>query len=211
MITCYCGYCGCAPEPVEVSITNYNTTTFPVGYLYEIGVSDPIPVGAVLCDGRALSRTLYHSLFEVIGTTYGSGDGTTFNVPELDSTDILLRYVIQAVDQTSAIVASMRTVVSTVVNSGTTSTVTMQVKDNTGTNLSGNFVLHYWFIDSTSALDKKSAVAPEVPSVNEATVATDATGQYVLEIEETGTESTWYIVVAMSDQLYVSPAIIAGV
>lgn len=42
------------------------------------------PTGWLLCDGSAVSRTDYAALFAVIGTTYGSGDGsTTFNVPNL--------------------------------------------------------------------------------------------------------------------------------
>jgi len=42
------------------------------------------PVGYLLCDGTAVSRTLYADLFTAIGTTYGVGDGsTTFNVPDL--------------------------------------------------------------------------------------------------------------------------------
>lgn len=40
------------------------------------------PLGWLKCDGRAVSRTTYSALFDVIGTTYGSGDGsTTFNLP----------------------------------------------------------------------------------------------------------------------------------
>ena len=40
--------------------------------------------GFLLCDGAAVSRVTYYSLFTVIGTTYGAGDGTTtFNVPNL--------------------------------------------------------------------------------------------------------------------------------
>lgn len=40
------------------------------------------PSGWLLCDGSNVSRTTYASLFAVIGTTYGAGDGsTTFNVP----------------------------------------------------------------------------------------------------------------------------------
>src|SRR5690606_11752046 len=36
------------------------------------------------CDGSAVSRTDYADLFEVIGTSYGVGDGsTTFNLPNL--------------------------------------------------------------------------------------------------------------------------------
>lgn len=42
------------------------------------------PEGWLICNGQAVSRTTYADLFAVIGTTYGSGNGsTTFNVPEL--------------------------------------------------------------------------------------------------------------------------------
>ena len=38
----------------------------------------------LLCDGSAISRVGFASLFKVIGETYGSGDGsTTFNLPDL--------------------------------------------------------------------------------------------------------------------------------
>jgi microcystin-dependent protein len=43
-----------------------------------------IDPGFLACDGSAVSRTTYASLFSAIGTTYGAGDGsTTFNVPDL--------------------------------------------------------------------------------------------------------------------------------
>ena len=43
-----------------------------------------VPTGALLCNGSAVSRTTYATLFGVIGTTFGGGDGsTTFNVPDL--------------------------------------------------------------------------------------------------------------------------------
>ncbi len=36
------------------------------------------------CDGSAISRTTYSTLFSLVGTTYGVGDGsTTFNIPDL--------------------------------------------------------------------------------------------------------------------------------
>lgn len=58
---------------------------------------DPVPSGAVMhfamssaptgwlkANGAAISRTTYASLFAAIGTTFGSGDGSsTFNVPDL--------------------------------------------------------------------------------------------------------------------------------
>lgn len=44
----------------------------------------------LLCDGAAVSRTTYATLFGLIGTTYGVGDGsTTFNVPDLRGRTII--------------------------------------------------------------------------------------------------------------------------
>lgn len=63
------GASGMDPTPIG-SIVSFAGATAPSGYL--------------LCDGSAVSRTSYASLFAVIGTTYGSGDGsTTFNLPDL--------------------------------------------------------------------------------------------------------------------------------
>lgn len=42
------------------------------------------PAGFLNCDGALVSRTIYASLFSVIGTVYGAGDGaTTFALPDL--------------------------------------------------------------------------------------------------------------------------------
>jgi len=55
----------------------------------EVGAIKPwgkttAPDGYVLCDGASLVRTgTYADLFAVIGTTYGTADGTHFNVPDL--------------------------------------------------------------------------------------------------------------------------------
>ena len=43
-----------------------------------------IPSGWLTCDGRAVNRLDYASLFSVIGTEWGTGDGgVTFNIPDL--------------------------------------------------------------------------------------------------------------------------------
>lgn len=49
------------------------------------GVS--LPSGGYLsCNGQAVSRTTYSALFAIVGTVYGTGDGsTTFNLPNLTS------------------------------------------------------------------------------------------------------------------------------
>lgn len=55
----------------------------PVGTVMPTALSNA-PVGWLLCYGQAISRASYASLFNAIGTTYGSGDGTTtFNLPDL--------------------------------------------------------------------------------------------------------------------------------
>ena len=47
-------------------------------------MASTVPTGYLECNGQAVSRTEYKSLFDVIGTTYGEGDkSTTFNVPDL--------------------------------------------------------------------------------------------------------------------------------
>jgi microcystin-dependent protein len=40
------------------------------------------PAGWNLCDGSSLSRTTYASLFAICSNTFGSVDGSTFNVPD---------------------------------------------------------------------------------------------------------------------------------
>lgn len=43
-----------------------------------------LPAGYLPCDGSAVSRSTYATLFGVIGTTFGAGDGSsTFNLPDL--------------------------------------------------------------------------------------------------------------------------------
>lgn len=48
------------------------------------------PSGYLLCNGATVSRTTYSKLYSVIGTTYGTGDGsTTFNLPNLNNNSFL--------------------------------------------------------------------------------------------------------------------------
>jgi microcystin-dependent protein len=45
--------------------------------------SNTIPTDWKLCNGDAISRTTFATLYSLIGTTFGAGDGsTTFNVPD---------------------------------------------------------------------------------------------------------------------------------
>lgn len=62
---------------------NKVTQTILIGEIKMYAGNDE-PTGWLKCDGRAVSRTTYSALFNVIGTTYGTGDGsTTFNLPDM--------------------------------------------------------------------------------------------------------------------------------
>jgi microcystin-dependent protein len=55
----------------------------PTGCIMQFAGSS-IPNGWLACNGSAVNRSTYITLFGVIGTTYGVGDGsTTFNLPDL--------------------------------------------------------------------------------------------------------------------------------
>jgi len=56
--------------------------TVPAGSLLMWSLASA-PAGYLLCDGSAVSRTTYKRLYDVIGTTFGNGNGSsTFNLPD---------------------------------------------------------------------------------------------------------------------------------
>lgn len=63
----------------------YSPGGVPLGSILAYGAdaAEP-PYGFLFCEGQAVSRTLYPDLFDLYGTKWGSGDGsTTFNIPNL--------------------------------------------------------------------------------------------------------------------------------
>jgi microcystin-dependent protein len=67
-----------SPAPAQISELG-----LAVGTIVPYGGAS-IPTGWLLCDGTAYSRGLYRTLYDAIGTSFGTGDGaTTFNVPDL--------------------------------------------------------------------------------------------------------------------------------
>ena len=59
-------------------------SALPLGSILPYAGSTAPTSNFVLCYGQAISRTTYASLFSLVSTTYGTGDGsTTFNVPDL--------------------------------------------------------------------------------------------------------------------------------
>ena len=55
----------------------------PSGSVFCMAVAT-VPSGYLECNGAAVSRTTYAALFAIIGTNYGTGNGSsTFNLPDL--------------------------------------------------------------------------------------------------------------------------------
>lgn len=65
-------------------VQNAIAQLIPTGTILAFG-GVSAPTGFLLCDGSAVSRTTYATLFTVIGTRFGAGNGSsTFNVPKLN-------------------------------------------------------------------------------------------------------------------------------
>lgn len=62
---------------------NNNSYAVPIGCIIPFGGST-IPVGFLLCDGQAVSKTKYAELYKIVGNLYGeSGSEDTFLLPDL--------------------------------------------------------------------------------------------------------------------------------
>lgn len=73
--------------PTDAATKNYvdaaATSSTPVGSI-NLWASQTLPPLSMVCDGAAVSRTLYLELFTLIGDVFGAGDGTTtFNLPNM--------------------------------------------------------------------------------------------------------------------------------
>ena len=67
-----------------IPLSGISGGSLPIGSILEYPTSDStkIPNGYLVCDGSEISRTEYPELFDIIGTSYGAGNGTTtFNLP----------------------------------------------------------------------------------------------------------------------------------
>ncbi len=63
----------------------HNASAVPSGMIMAFaGPAENIPAGWLLCDGSEVSRSEYANLYNAIGVSWGTGDGsTTFNLPDL--------------------------------------------------------------------------------------------------------------------------------
>ena len=79
---------GSETKPIEhLYVKNLHTDKdfIPVGTILAYSANGAIPSGYLLCDGSAVSRAIYPDLFNLLGETYGAGDGdNTFNLPDFN-------------------------------------------------------------------------------------------------------------------------------
>lgn len=154
--------------------------------------TDTAPTGWLLCDGSAVSRTTYSSLFSLISTTYGVGDNsTTFNLPNLKNRiaiglDTSQKIVIDNCDAAwtagSNVVATNDTgdkkegtgSVKLAVAAGATAGQILGYKAITSTSFAGKTTIGMWIKSSINLnsgdlkyqLDDTAALASTIESIN---------------------------------------------
>lgn len=68
------------------------------------------PAGHLLCDGSAINRVTYSNLFDIIGESFGEGDGSiTFNIPDLRGYFLRGRDAGQGIDPNAATRTALQT------------------------------------------------------------------------------------------------------
>lgn len=148
--------------PAGTSNTAVATTAFvqnnsvPTGALMMWSTASA-PTGWLICNGTAVSRTVYAALFAAIGTTFGSGDGsTTFNVPNYTNRTAIGAGGLYALGVTGG--SKDQTVVSH----------THNLSANVVTAVSTNSVLVDGAVESTSA----NVITNITPTISNVTVST---------------------------------------
>ena len=69
--------------PVDAVYKNNNSYSMPIGSIIPFS-GNTIPVGFLVCDGQAVSKTKYVELYKIVGNLYGeSGSEDTFLLPDL--------------------------------------------------------------------------------------------------------------------------------
>ena len=71
-----------ATSEIDATLTALMNKLWSIGDI-KASVKDANHDSWFLCDGQAISRVTYSELFDIIGTKFGAGDGTTtFNLPD---------------------------------------------------------------------------------------------------------------------------------
>lgn len=66
-----------------IATTSFVQNAIPVGCIQMYIATTAPNSNWMVCDGSSLSRSTYSALFAIIGTTYGSADANSFNIPDM--------------------------------------------------------------------------------------------------------------------------------
>lgn len=97
--------------PLKNGRTSASLQTTLIGSVIPAGSVAPfsgsvVPDGWLLCDGSAVSRTTYATLFAALSTAHGQGDGsTTFNLPDYRGQFLRGRVNISTINGTGSVIS----------------------------------------------------------------------------------------------------------
>lgn len=146
------------------------TTGLPAGTIVQ-WAGATAPSNWLICDGSAVGRSQYQSLFSIVGTTYGAGDGsTTFNLPNFKGKTAYGRDSSQVEFDTLGEVGGSKTIAK--VGDGTStgyglvySSSLGAVEDSVDVNLPPYQVINYIIKTSAEVTTGDSQLATRVSSI----------------------------------------------
>lgn len=158
------------------------------------------PTGWLLCDGSAVSRTTYATLFAIIGCAYGVGDAsTTFNLPDFRGRFLRAFDSSAALDPNNttrtAMVSSTHTLSCTTTNTSPTVTTASTANLAAGMTVSGTGIPASTVIRSITNsttfvlgnLGNSADVNATASATNTLTFSKASTGNYVGSVQATAT------------------------
>jgi microcystin-dependent protein len=150
--------------------TSASTSTVLTGSM-QMWPTATAPTGYLLCAGAAVSRVTYATLYALIGTTYGIGDGsTTFNLPDLRgrmALGVSTSYALASTGGSADAVVVSHTHAATVTDAG-------HLHSITGSNVAGGFAAGSNGYQNTGTTN--SATATTGITVSNATAGVSGTG-----------------------------------
>ena len=174
-------------------------TGMPAGSIMAWGTDTP-PSNWLICNGAAVSRTTYASLFAAIGVSYGVGDGaTTFNLPDLRGKVPVGKDATQAeflnIAQTGGSKTTAKYGDGTTTGYGLDYTASLGTGDATGSNLPPYQVVNYIIKFSSGVSAGDSDLATRVAAVENKfnTGQNDAPAGSILQFGGTTAPTNWLI------------------
>jgi microcystin-dependent protein len=154
----------------------------PVGAIRDFG-GGTVPDGYLACDGSNVSRTTYAPLFNEVGTTWGTGDGsTTFTLPDFQRRT--------AVGSGGSGTSTLANSVGSTGGEETHTLVTAELAAHTHTTDSQGAHTHTVNADSTldagGASHALSGVTNELVLGNDVSVTTSSNGSHTHTAQSTG-------------------------